>query len=502
MKKIVVCMVLLAALAGGVFSGLALIKPVQRPAEESEAFSAILRDIGEITAVPHTAGSPENYAVRDMIIARAEGLGLTAEVLPFELDVTGFVADYQELYVNGSAALRQRIDGMMEGYPSLEAFARDKLNAGGKDVLQLHNILVKVSGTAPTGAAMFVSHYDHVKGAPGAADDALAVACMLDLMGEMAQNPPQNDVYFLYTDGEENGLLGAADFVATQPQYAEEIDVLFNFEARGNRGAMLMFETSGKDYELVRRFSEAVPQPVTMSIATAIYGMMPNGTDYTEFKNAGYHGLNFAMIEGDETYHQPTDTLENLDKDSAWQYHQTMTALGSHFAGTDLAAIANNQSALYFPLPLIGIVVIPGWLGYALGFLPLALAMLLVILTLRDKEMKGGRKAARITGLALLGLLPAAVMVLFFAGSYLLAIPAALFLLVDLVMGTNENKGHARVWAGLAVLLLAIFISAVLYAPLALLIQVALKYWCVTAILALLPLVPTALYGMKVLRRV
>ncbi|MFV0352666.1 MAG: M28 family peptidase, partial [Oscillospiraceae bacterium] len=71
-----------------------------------------------------------------------------------------------------------------------------------------------------------------------------AAACMLNLMESMAKNPPQNDVYFLFTDGEEVGLLGAADFVRTQPQYAKEVDLLFNFEARGNAGALVMFETS------------------------------------------------------------------------------------------------------------------------------------------------------------------------------------------------------------------------------------------------------------------
>lgn len=501
MKKIVVCIALLVVLAGGIVGGLDIIKPNARPADGDEAFDSILQDITDITVVPHTAGSPENYAVRDMIIGRAESLGLTAEVLPFEMDVAGFVSGYQEDYDNGSALYRQRMDGYVSdgGYGSLEEFARDRLNAGDADVLYLDNLLVKVSGTAPHGAAMFVSHYDHVKGAPGAADDALAVACMLNLMESMAQSPPENDVYFLYTDGEENGLLGAADFVMTQPAYVDKIDVLFNFAARGNRGAMLMFETSGNDYELVRQFKDGVPQPVTMSIATAIYGMMPNGTDYTEFKNAGYYGLNFAMIEGDETYHQPTDSIENLNRDTAWQYYQTVTALGAHFGQIDLAAIENDQAALYFPLPLVGIVVMPEWLGYVLGFAPLALALLLIVFTLRNKDLKAGRRVVRSIGLLLLGLLPAAVTLLFYAGSYMFSIPALLFLLADLVMGRKKGP---RVWVGFVILLAAVLVSAILYAPLALLVQVALKLWYATAILILLPVIPMVLYGVKVMRRV
>lgn len=500
MKKIIACIAFVLALAGGILCGFSLVKPHPRPAEENAAFSGILQDIAEITKVPHTAGSPENYAVRDMIVSRAESLGLSVDILPFEFSVVNFVNDYQEAYDNGSESYRNYMDNYISrnGHSTLEEFARDGLNAGDQDVLKLDNLLVKINGTAPRGSLMFVSHYDHVKGAPGAADDALAVACMLHLMEETAKQPLANDVYFLYTDGEENGLLGAADFVETQPAYADEIDVLLNFEARGNSGAMLMFETSGKDYELVRQFKNNVPQPVTLSIATAIYAMMPNGTDYTEFKNAGYHGLNFAMIEGDETYHQPTDTLENLNKDTAWQYYQTMTALGSHFGNADLEAIENTQEALYFPLPLTGIVVIPGWLGYVIGLLPLILALVLIVLTLKDRDRKPFGRILRIAGLLLLGLIPAAVTLLFFSGNYMFSIPATLFLLADLAMTRIFKK---QKWAGVVVLTAAIFISAVLYTPLIILVQVALKIWYANVILGLLPILPAAAYSVKVFRK-
>lgn len=451
MRKIVYCIILLAVLAAGTAAGLKQIKPDSRPASTDEAFENILQDLAEITVTPHSAGSPENLIVRDMITARAESLGLTAKVLPFRLGI-----------------------------------------------LDMNNILIKINGTDPHGAAMFVSHYDSTRFAPGAADDGLAVACMLQLMKSMSANPPANDVYFLYTDGEEKGLLGAADFVRTQLSYADSVDVLFNFEARGNAGALLMFETSAEDYQLVRHFAGSVPQPVTLSVATAIYELMPNGTDFSEFKNAGYRGLNFAMIEGDETYHQPSDNIENLDKDTAWQYYQTMMALGKHFGQIDLTAIRHTQDALYFPLPMVGIVVLPGWFGRILGIVPLVLALLLIIYTVRNKHSKPVGKVVRIMGLSLMGILPAAVTLFFFAGSYLFSIPALLFLLADLFFG--EGRGR-RGWTGAAMLLAAVLICALLFAPITFLVQVALKMWFASVLFALLPLVPTIVYMVKIVRR-
>lgn len=501
MKKIAVCILMAAVLAAGILGGLGQVKPQQQPASAAEEMAGITADIQAITTQPHIAGSPENRAVRDMIVERANLLGLKAEVLPFELNIPGFIADWQQEYDEASHYERNQIENYIvsSGYSTLEELVRGNLNAADIDVLLLDNVLIKINGTAPQGTVMFVSHYDSVITAPGAGDDALAAACMLNLMESMAKNPPQNDVYFLFTDGEEVGLLGAADFVRTQPQYAQDVDLLFNFEARGNAGALVMFETSAQEYAIVQQFAGSVPQPVTFSIATAIYDMMPNGTDFSEFKAAGYKGLNFAMIEGSEHYHQPSDNLENLDKNTMWQYYQTMTALGTHFGNTNLKEIQHTQDAVYFPLPVAGIVMVPGLLGRILGFIPLLLALLLTIQTLRNKQLHPARRVVRIIGLLVLGLLPAAITVFLFAASYMVFIPALLFLLTDLCFG--EGKGW-RKWAGIAMFLLALLITALLFAPMAFFLQAALMLWYLSLIFALLPAIPAVLYAIKIVRRV
>lgn len=503
MKKIVVSVAMVVILCLGVFVGVLQIKPNLRPADAAEdaAFQSVLEDVSSITAVPHTAGSAENAVVRDFIRDRAGQLGFTAEVQPFKMDVKTLVAEWVQRYETGSDLYRQRMETYIaEGsYASLEEMVRGRMNAGTEDFLQLDNILIKIAGSAPTGSAMFVSHYDSVNTAPGAADDGLAVACMLQLMEKFAGKAPVNDVYLLITDGEENGLLGAAEFVKANPGYAQEVDVLFNFEARGNSGALLMFETAGNDYELVKRFSSSVPQPVALSVATAIYETMPNGTDFSEFKEAGYYGLNFAMIEGDENYHQPTDTLENLNKDTAYQYYQTMMALGDYFSGANLGEITHVQDASFFPLPLVGVLVIPGPLARVLGFVPLLLAAGLMLQTLRRKEPQGGGRIPRLVWLFVLGALPAAVTLLFFPGSYLFVIPSFLFLLTDVALSMFPDK---RAGVAVCVFLISVFMVGLVFTPITVLVQVALKMWPVTVLFAVLPAIPAVVYGVKVLKRV
>ncbi|MFV0352377.1 MAG: M20/M25/M40 family metallo-hydrolase, partial [Oscillospiraceae bacterium] len=215
MKKIAVCILMAAVLAAGILGGLGQVKPQPQPASAAEEMTGITADIQAITTQPHVAGSPENRAVRDMIVERANLLGLKAEVLLFELNIPAFIADWQQEYDEASNYERNQIENYISslGYSTLEELVRGNLNAADIDVLPLDNVLIKINGTAPQGTVMFVSHYDSVITAPGAGDDALAAACMLNLMESMAKNPPQNDVYFLFTDGEEVGLLGAADFV-------------------------------------------------------------------------------------------------------------------------------------------------------------------------------------------------------------------------------------------------------------------------------------------------
>src|SRR5438105_2344263 len=79
---------------------------------------------------------------------------------------------------------------------------------------------------------------------PGADDDGVGVATLLETVRALKAGARlRNDVIFLFTDGEEVGMLGARAFVGEHP-WAKEVGVALNFEARGNTGPALMFETS------------------------------------------------------------------------------------------------------------------------------------------------------------------------------------------------------------------------------------------------------------------
>ena len=202
-------------------------------------------------------------------------------------------------------------------------------------------------GTDNSKAVLVMGHYDSVEDSYGASDDGSAVATMLETLRVLkAQNTLKNDIVFLFTDGEEAGLLGARAFVEQHPS-AKDIGLVMNFEASGTSGQSLMFETSKDNKWIISEFAKAAPYPIANSLNYEIYRNMPNSTDLTPFKNTGVKCLNFAFIENRYDYHTYGDNIRNTNLSSIQHHGYYATALTQHFGNIDL----NNSTkgdAVYF----------------------------------------------------------------------------------------------------------------------------------------------------------
>jgi Peptidase family M28 len=213
----------------------------------------------------------------------------------------------------------------------------------------VNNVLARLPGTANTKALLLVAHYDSVSHSYGAADDGASVATLLETLRALQAGAPlRNDVIFLFTDGEEPGLLGAEAFVRQHP-WAKDVGLTLNFEARGSRGPSLMFETSNGNGWLIDEFAQAAPAPVASSLLYEIYRQLPNDTDLSAFKRAGVPGLNFAFIEGAVNYHSPNDKLDNLDSRSLQHHGSYALALTRRFGNLSLEPRTTGNE-IYFNL--------------------------------------------------------------------------------------------------------------------------------------------------------
>src|SRR5262249_51178235 len=131
----------------------------------------------------------------------------------------------------------------------------------------VENVIARLPGTGGrSDALLLAAHYDSVAAGPGAADDTAGVATLLETLRALrALSPLQNDVIFLITDGEEDGLLGASAFVAEHP-WMRDVRLALNFEARGNSGVSQMFETSPGNGALMNTLAKSLPHPSASSL--------------------------------------------------------------------------------------------------------------------------------------------------------------------------------------------------------------------------------------------
>lgn len=102
----------------------------------------------------------------------------------------------------------------------------------------------------------------------------------------------------------------------------ERVGCAINLEARGSRGPSLMFETGPKSAQLVEAIANHAPRPVLGSSFATVYGALRNDTDLSAFRDRGLPGLNFAFIGGTEHYHTSHDDIAHLDLRSV-QHHGT-----------------------------------------------------------------------------------------------------------------------------------------------------------------------------------
>jgi len=303
-----ILLALIAALAIDLQNRLPAVLPESASASEFSAERA-LKHLRVVSARPHPTGSQEHAAVRDYIFRELSNLGLSPEI-------------------QRTTAVNQRW-----GSP---------FNAG-----TVENVLARIKGTEGGRALLLASHYDSVPTSPGASDDGAGVVTLLEAARALKIGAPlKNDVILLFTDGEEVGLLGAQAFVAEHP-WAKDVVLFLNFEARGNGGPVVMFETSDGNREMIDRFAEAAPHPLANSFFYEIYKRLPNDTDFTVFKGLNAQGMNFAYLNDINHYHTRLDNIEEINHGSLQHEGSYALALANDF-GNNVWTRTKNADAVYF----------------------------------------------------------------------------------------------------------------------------------------------------------
>lgn len=309
MKSKYISLIVLSAVivVAFVLGACVLITPASKA--DLNAFSAenAAEHLKAISEKPHSVFDRDAHEnVRGYIIETMEGFGIETE---------------EHKYINGS----WEADGLEFMGALDENGMLDKTKPFEYDVT---NVWAKIPGKSDNGM-LFMAHYDsrgHKSadgiqgGSYGAADDGYGVVTLLEIARLYADRTDlENSLYFCFTDAEETGMIGSTLEAHYNETIINNVNFVVNVEARGVRGPAFMFETSARNDKVMQLYSKS-SMPVTYSVATAVYSVMTNYTDFTAMLDIDKAGVNFSTLDNINYYHVPEDNFSNISKSSIQHY--------------------------------------------------------------------------------------------------------------------------------------------------------------------------------------
>jgi Peptidase family M28 len=308
--------------------------PASAPQTEFSAERA-MSDLKVITAEPHSMGSAAQKEVTKYLLAQIRTSGVTPEAPP---------------------------------------------QAGPK------NIVVIFPGSDPTGKVLITGHYDSHFDAQGAGDDGVSTVAMLEAIRVLqTEEKLKNDIVFLFTDGEESGMLGSAEFLKTP--LAKQISVVLAFDAWPGH-APTTFQTSSKGDEwLIRNLAQVDPPIYAMSYQLKkVRATLDSDFDVLKGQMSG---MEFENNGTGTRYHTLKDTVDGVDPSLVQSQGETMLLLAHHFGSLDLSSAYQGDDYSFFTLPLIGIVAFPYWVNLLVSGIAIVVLLAVIIVGwLRGRRIK------------------------------------------------------------------------------------------------------------------
>ena len=290
----------------------------------------------------------------------------------------------------------------------------------------VRNVVARLPGTVALRSVLLVSHYDSVPVAPGAADDGSGVVTLLETARALAAGPrPRNDVVFLFTDGEERGLLGSRAFMYEDP-WAFGVGLLLNFDSPGASSPVLMYQTSRGNGLLVSEPLRAAPNPYSSSLMYEVSRRVPVESDFRPFAGAGMPGMNFGALDGPAHDHTGYDSLASFDPASLQHEGETALALARHFGALDLWDLHRPDLVYFNAVDSVGVSYSQRWV---LPFVGLATALFAAAVAVAAR-----RRLLTVRGLSLSVLGTAAAL-------------AVALLLMAIGWGMYRTAYEQRVWS-------------------------------------------------------
>jgi len=206
-----------------------------------------------------------------------------------------------------------------------------------------------------SSAIQISSHYDSVRGAPGATDAGAGCAVMLELAHVLASREEKlpHDVLILFVDAEEVGLNGSHNWqfgdsledVEKHP-WSELPSLVINLEGSGIANGKEMLIRANSPFAS-RMYNKHARSPRALSLTEFLFRAIAVGyTDTDLYMEAGLHCMDLIYVKDRWAYHSAEDTVENV-KPAALQH------LGNNLVSL-VEGIAHDK---HFPMPRLPVII-------------------------------------------------------------------------------------------------------------------------------------------------
>ncbi|KAK0133178.1 Endoplasmic reticulum metallopeptidase 1 [Merluccius polli] len=238
------------------------------------------------------------------------------------------------------------------------------------------NVAVKLEPKAGASHLMLANcHFDTVANSPGASDDAVSCAVMLEVLHSLANlsTPLRHGVVFLFNGAEENILQASHGFI-TQHPWAKQVRAFINLEAAGVGGKEVVFQTGPENPWLVQAYVHAAKHPFASVVGQEVFqsGIIPSDTDFRIYRDFGnIPGIDLAFIENGFIYHTKYDTPDRILTDSIQRAGDNILAVLKHLVMSDELADSSEYrhgNMVFFDLLGVVVVAYPARVGTILNY--------------------------------------------------------------------------------------------------------------------------------------
>lgn len=216
-------------------------------------------------------------------------------------------------------------------------------------VYRTTNVVARLPGRAPT-ALLLDAHFDTVPGTPGAGDDALGVAVMVEALRVLASKPQlQHSVVVNLNGAEEIGMLGAAGFL--QHPLAKDVRAYVYIDG-GPQGNALVVGSGPQNGWLLEEYAKATGATHATVIGEDLIssGLLAHSGDFLPFHEAGLVGIDLGAVSDFWSVHTDRDNTSRIDRATIQAMGDKILAVAKRLANGPLSGNVDHTPRIYYDI--------------------------------------------------------------------------------------------------------------------------------------------------------